>query len=137
MYYTRHFAHPETLARARNWLIRLGFHPQRVHASSRGVPRLAVSADPGRLAVARLLINAVERSDPDGRPSFWDVARLARCAGEADADGSRPDAEAEAGPDRARRPHTVVIGWHPHDFTHDGGAGTDVEAVCEVMARWD
>jgi hypothetical protein len=106
MYYTHLFSHTETLTRARNWLIQLGFRPEQIESHADGMPRLAVALDPERLAEVAMVINAIERSDPDGWPSFWESARH----GHHHAD--RPAEEALPGPSR---PSTAVIGWHPID----------------------
>jgi hypothetical protein len=74
MYISHEFAHPQTLARAKYWLACLGFRPEEYEASSEGVPRLAVIVEPGRHAQVELLIDALESADPDGWPTFWDLA---------------------------------------------------------------
>jgi hypothetical protein len=108
MYYTHHFAHRQNLSRARAWLTQLGFGPHQIEASESGIPRITVAAEPARFAEIRTLVNALERSDPDGFPSFWDEARHTPCA-------SVPSAEpAMPAPVRAA---SVAIGWHPPDST--------------------
>ena len=73
-YITHEFAHPETLDRARRWLVQAGFDPSRIEAHSHGVPRLAVAVEPGEAAEVAMLIDAAEASDPDGFPSFLELA---------------------------------------------------------------
>jgi len=106
MYWTHHFAHHETLKRARLWLQELGFSPDRIEVHSDGPPRLALTANPVELAEVEALVHAVERTDPQGWPSFWDVARQEHGphpAGDEPAiDKSEPDSEG-------------AIGWHPPD----------------------
>jgi hypothetical protein len=106
MYYTHHFAHPKTLARVKTWLTRLGLDRRQIESHATGTPRIALRVEPPRLDAIRMLINAVERTDPDGFPSFWEIAKQPYHA---------PD-EAELGeasPPRERM--TEVIGWHPID----------------------
>lgn len=104
MYWTHHFAHHETLRRARSWLERLGFAPDRIEVHSDGVPRLAMIVNPFEVAEIELLIHAVERTDPQGWPSFWDVARL---------DRHYPDSDPEPIAQPVER--RGAIGWHPPD----------------------
>ncbi len=106
MYYTHHFAHPETLSRAHSWLTRLGFGADRMDAHAEGTPRLALRVEPSELAEVVMLLNAVERSDPDGWPSFWENAlKNPSCP-------AMPEYPPTA---EAVRPKTVPIGWHPVD----------------------
>src|SRR5437763_4395324 len=74
-YITHQFAHPETLDRARRWLIQAGIDPSRIEAHPHGTPRLAVAVEPGEAAEVALLIDAAEAGDPDGFPSFLELAR--------------------------------------------------------------
>ena len=106
MYYTHHFAHQETLRRACEWLGRFGFHPDARRTESAGPPTLSLLVARNRLAEVELLINAVEHTDPQGWPSFWDEVH----AGWAPA--GRAPASTEEGRDHPRR---GAIGWHPID----------------------
>jgi hypothetical protein len=74
-YLTHQFAHLETLERARRWLIHAGFDPSQIESMTDGIPRIAVRLGPGQAAEAELVIDAVELTDPQGNPSFWDLAR--------------------------------------------------------------
>ena len=74
-YITHEFAHTETLDRAQRWLIQAGFDPNRIEVHHQGIPRIAVAVEPGEAAGVELVINAAESSDPEGLPSFWDLAR--------------------------------------------------------------
>jgi hypothetical protein len=74
-YLTHQFAHLETLERARRWLVHAGFDPAQIHATIDGIPRIAVLVAPGQAAEAGLIIDAAELADPEGLPSFWDLAR--------------------------------------------------------------
>ena len=106
MYFTHHFAHHESLSRAHTWLTQLGFDPRPSGTHDSGIPRIVMMVEPHRLDAVNLLINAVERGDPDGFPSFWDEARQTHSA---------PEESLEAvSPDRTER-QSSVIGWHPLD----------------------
>jgi hypothetical protein len=106
MYFTHHFAHRETLSRAHSWLTRLGFNPRQIETHSSGIPRIVMTVAPHRMDVVNMLINAAERTDPDGFPSFWDEARQPH---------STPKEHHEGTPTERRKPHSSVIGWHPLD----------------------
>ena len=104
MYWTHHFAHHDTLKRARWWLERMGFTPDRMEVHQEGVPRIALIVSPFELAEVEMLIHAVERTDPEGWPSFWHLARQEHR-------GAAPAAEpALESPRRFE-----AIGWHPPD----------------------
>jgi hypothetical protein len=106
MYFTHHFARQETLARAHSWLAQLGFKPHQLERHNGGTPRIALSIDPYQWAEVSLLIAAVECTDPNGFPSFWDQPRSHRIS-------SREHPEATA---IALRPgRSAAIGWHPLD----------------------
>jgi hypothetical protein len=104
MYITHHFAHPETLSRARSWLTHLGYKPHQIETHAEGLPRLAMSIEPYQLGEVSMLINAVERTDTDGFPSFWDLARQPHVARVED-----------SGSDERHPVHRTAIGWHPCD----------------------
>ena len=106
MFYTHHFAHHETLSRAHSWLTRLGFRADRPNTHTEGIPRLTLSVEPSRLAEVVMLLNAVERSDPEGWPSFWENARKSHPGSVTHECTPTPE---------AARPKTVPIGWHPVD----------------------
>lgn len=110
MYFTHHFSRHETLSRAHSWLTRLGFDPDRLHAHTEGTPRLAVNVPPSRHAEFVMLLNAVERSDPDGWPSFWKTAQQSHPVIETTPAPAEPE---------VTRPRTVPIGWHPVDNATD------------------
>ena len=106
MYYTHHFAHRKTLNRARAWLADLGFQPHQIRANLTGTPRIAVTVPPGQLGEIRMLINAVELTDPDGFPSFWDLAKPSHT------DSGTPEEAGVPEPEKTRR---TAIGWNPPD----------------------
>jgi hypothetical protein len=106
-YVTQQFAHPETLDRARRWLVQAGFDPSRLVVHTHATPRLAVAVGPGEGAEVELLIDAALASDPDGCPSFLDLAPQ----GQIDL---RPE---QPGDSVIQQPHSnsFVIGWRPID----------------------
>lgn len=118
-YISHQFAHVETLERARRWLIQAGFDPSRIEAHRQGIPRLALAVEPGESAEVELVIDAAESSDPDGNPSFWDLARQKHIyvqSGEAGGQISEPS-----------QPHSFLVGWRPIDTEREiTQASTDV-----------
>ncbi len=125
MYFTHHFAHQETLSRARSWLTRLGFGADEIVTQDEGSPRLSLNVESQRLPEVRFLINALERSDPDSFASFWVEAKKPHHAGQS---ASIQGEETQAG-----RTHFGTIGWHPPDWA----LATDSElgALRELMSR--
>jgi hypothetical protein len=103
MYLSHTFASHETLSRAHSWLTRHGFHPR--HTTT-GIPRIMIVDEANRLAAAKMLISAVECSDPNGSPGFWDPIAQTHSAPEVfhQDDYSVPV-----------KPNSSVIGWHPLD----------------------
>jgi hypothetical protein len=106
MYFTHHFAHRETLNRARSWLAHLGIQPHQIQANLTGTPRIAVTVPPDQVGEIRMLINAVELTDPDGFPSFWELAKPSK---------TDPGVPEEAGVPEPAKTTRSAIGWHPPD----------------------
>src|SRR4051794_30462134 len=126
MYFTHHFAHTETLARFKSWLTHLGLERRQIETHDAGVPRIALTIEPQRADAIRMLINAVERTDPDGFPSFWELAGRPH--------HSPGDTVSELDHEPSR-PSSAVIGWHPHDPTP--AADPEFRTICEAMSgRW-
>ncbi|WP_422925578.1 hypothetical protein [Singulisphaera sp. PoT] len=125
MFFTHHFAHQETLTRAHFWLTRLGFNEHEMQAHTHGTPRLTLSVESPRLPEVRLLINAVERSDPDSFASFWVEAKKHHPS----EDFSNEVVDATG----SQTLHANTIGWHPPDWSlaHDKELG----ALRELMSR--
>jgi hypothetical protein len=103
MYLTHTFASRETLFRADSWLKEHGFRPR--HTAT-GIPRIMIVDDLNRLAAASVLINAVERADPNGFPGFWDQPSHPQ---------SPPEVSQQGSCYEPAKPHSSVIGWHPLD----------------------
>jgi hypothetical protein len=103
-YLTHQFAHLETLQRARRWLIHAGFEPGQIEAMTDGIPRIAVRLGPGQAAEAELVIDAVELTDPQGNPSFWDLARQKHIY---------PKTATTEGIAASTHPTSFSIGYHP------------------------
>lgn len=112
MIFTHHFASLSTLARARRWLETVGFPADRIQTHDDGVPRLVVTAEPAQADMLRLLVDAVERSDPDGWPSFWHEARRG-LAGEITASAPHDEVPGESTDEETVPPHRAEVGWHP------------------------
>jgi hypothetical protein len=106
VYFTHHFSNIDSLSRARSWLSLLGFSPEQIEAHSDGVPRIALAIEPSEWAGVEMLINAVERSDPHGWPSFHDVARLPHIY---------PEGFAPVHAGDLQTPGSSAIGWNPLD----------------------
>jgi hypothetical protein len=106
-YISHQFAHLETLERARRWLVQNGIEPSRIEVHTDGIPRLAVAVDAGQFAEVELLISAAESDDPDGNPSFWDLARQKHVYPELQ--------ESDASVVPEARSESFVIGWRPLD----------------------
>ncbi len=117
-YLTHQFAHSETLDRARRWLIDAGVSPDRIHVHHHGVPNLAVAVEPGEVDGIEMVIRAAENPDPDGLPSFWELARLETT----EAAASEPVASAVSRPSES-----FVLAWHPIDTNWDEEMRRQVE----------
>lgn len=119
-YLTHSFAHRDTLDRARRWLIQAGFASSQIEAINEGVPRIAVRLGTVQAAVAGLIIDAAERTDPEGLPSFWDLARIYAIHG-------RPRSDSETAIPLATDPGTFVLAYTVPDERPD--SGTSVSAI--------
>ena len=106
-YVTHQFAHFETLDRARRWLIQVGFDPSRLEVHTGGDLRLAVAVEEGEGAEVEMLIDAAEASDPDGFPSFLELARQRHI-------NSPPEKPDDSGAPVAHST-SFVVGWRPID----------------------
>jgi len=128
-YITHEFAHTETLDRAQRWLIQAGFDPNRIEVHHQGIPRIAVAVEPGEAAGVEMVLNAAESGDPDGLPSFWDLARQHHIYPE----NQEPAVDAAAQASSA----SFVVGWRPADSENEvTQASTDVELQKEFRERW-
>ena len=128
-YITHEFAHAETLDRAQRWLIQAGFDPNRIEVNHQGIPRIAVAVEPGEAAGVEMVINAAESGDPDGLPSFWDLARQHHVYPE-----SLPTAVDAAAQSSSA---SFVVGWRPVDSEKEvTQASTEVELQKELRERW-
>jgi hypothetical protein len=109
-------------------LVQAGFAPSRIEVHDHGAPRLAVAVEPGEAAEVEMLIDVVERTDPDGFPSFWDLARGSRV--------SSRDKETSLA--ETPQPHSVsfVVGWRPLDNTREViQASTDLHLLEAYVER--
>jgi hypothetical protein len=126
-YVTHQFAHPETLDRVRRWLIQAGFDPSRIEAHSQGVPRLAVAVGAGEAAEVSLLIDAAESGDPDGYPSFLELAQKYT------ANRAQPPAEP---PPPETIPSSFVVTWRPLDYGREV-IQTSTEAEADLREAYE
>ena len=120
-YLTHQFAHPETLARARRWLINAGITPDRMQVRYYGIPNLAVAAEPGEVDGIEMVIRAAEINDPDGAPGFWDLAKV-------HATGPEMPEEVTARDEMARH-NSFELAWHPVDSAWDTEVTTNEVAL--------
>jgi hypothetical protein len=129
-YISHEFAHLETLERARRWLVQAGIEPSRIEVHTDGIPRLAVAVEFGEAAEVELIIAAAESGDPDGNPSFWDLARQKHVYPEPlEPSGSAiPETRSES----------FVIGWRPLDSDREvTQATTEVDLQRAYREMWD
>jgi hypothetical protein len=88
-------------------LVQAGFDPSRIEVHAHGTPRLAIAVEPGEAAEVERLIDAVEGTDPDGFPSFWDLALVHHFSTPVEA---LPSAETPQ-----LQSTSFVVGWRPLD----------------------
>jgi hypothetical protein len=124
-YLTHQFAHLETLERARRWLVHAGFDSSHIEVMTDGIPRIAIRVAPGEAAEAELIIDAAELSDPQGLPSFWDLARQEHIHTKFE-----PANEATAPQELQSR--TFVVGYHILDERPDLGSNVTAIAMREA-----
>jgi hypothetical protein len=128
-YLTHQFAHPETLDRARRWLIDAGVSPDRMHVHRHGVPRLTVAVEPVEVPGIELVIHAAENDDPDGLPSFWELARIEPDAVPRDRDGL----DAPTVPEYRT---SFLLEWHPLDREFDEETRRQIELQEAYREMW-
>lgn len=124
MYFIHHFAHLKSLARAQEWMSYLGFGPCELQVHPSATPWMTVSIDAAQRAEVQLLINALERSEPNSFPSFWDLGRRPALA----VRHVRTDA-----PESSERPKASSIGWHPPDA--ESGYDPDLQRIRDAMSH--
>jgi hypothetical protein len=110
-YVTHHFAHSETLARARRWLIQAGVAPDRILVHEHGTPRITVAAEPTEVDSIQMIVRIAGMNDPEGLPGFWDVPH------EHPADHTvREEAASSPAP---LHPSSFPLAWHAVDGAPD------------------
>lgn len=126
-YVTHHFAHIETLDRAERWLRQRGFRTSQICTHRDGVPWMTLLCPDGREAEAAMIIRAAEASDPDGWPSFWQLARM-----------PHPHIEPAADPTStvAATARPSPLSWHPPDVNLAAEAGIGLGEVWDVGAEF-
>ena len=81
--------------------------PAALKLTPRGSPGSALAVEPGESAEVELVIDAAEATDPDGNPSFWDLARQKHIYLETAPAAQPTSAESH--------PHSFLVGWRPID----------------------
>jgi hypothetical protein len=116
---TRQFAHLETLERARRWLIQAGIDPSQIEVHTHGTLRITVAVFAGEATEVEYILDVAESSDPEGTPSFWDLATFQHVYPQ----------QAPAAPNSlAPRSESFVVGWRPLDAAWEvTQASTDTE----------
>jgi hypothetical protein len=127
-YLTHQFAHLETLERARRWLVQAGFDPTHIHAMADGIPRIAVLLAPGQAAEAELIIDAAELTDPEGPPSFWDLARQPHVYHDHHTETEPLPGELES--------KTFVVGYHLPDERSDLVTSVTASEMRDAFPDW-
>ncbi len=128
-YLTHSFANLETLDRARRWLVQAGFDPSQIEAITEGIPRIAIRVDAGQAAEASMIIDAAELTDPNGLPSFWDLARQKHIHTAA---ATAP----EPSPTEAEQSRTFVVTYHVPDERPDLGSSVEAVQVRDALQDW-
>src|SRR4051812_29175819 len=128
-YVTHHFAHSETLDRAERWLLLRGFRPSQIETHREGTPWISVLASAGESVEAQMIFRAAESHDPDGWPSFWEVARM-----------PHPHLPAPT-PEDATATAVVTakptpVGWHPTEVADAVGNHSGLGDVWDVSTRF-
>jgi hypothetical protein len=128
-YLTHQFAHSETLDRARRWLVAAGVSPERMHVHRHGVPSLTVAVEAAEVDGIEMVISAAEHSDPDGLPSFWELARLEPALAACAAHVAATSTVSEPLP-------PFALAWHPVDTMWDEETGEEAELQREYGRIW-
>ena len=128
-YLTYQFAHSETLDRAHRWLVHAGVSPDRIHVHHHGVPSLAVAVEPGEVDGIEMVIHAAANADPEGLPSFWDLARLEPAA-------AATEPIVIASPITPTPLRSFVLGWHPVDAIWGEGTRREIELQDAFEQMW-
>jgi hypothetical protein len=103
IYLTHHFAHSETLVRARRWLMQAGISPDRILVHDHGSHRLTVAAEPAEVDSIQMIVRIAGMNDPDGLPSLWDIPH--------DPLVDVPTREETSEPSAVRPPSSFSLGW--------------------------
>jgi hypothetical protein len=119
-YLTHQFAHSETLDRARRWLVDAGISRDRIHVHRHGVPSLTVEVEPGEVDGIEMVIRAAENNDPDGLPSFWELARLHPT----EAPHGHEEIASLTAPEALP---SFLLAWHPVDTNWDEDTRREIE----------
>lgn len=127
-YITHQFAHLETLDRAQRWLLQIGFQPGQIEVHREGSPWISVHASSQILGEAEQIFDVAELTDPEGWPSFWDLAKV-------------PYPHFEPTPESATESVVLTarpspIGWHPDDRAIALEEDHGLTAIVDVSTRF-
>jgi len=115
----------ETLDRAERWLRHVGFTPGQMEVHREGTPWISVLAAPGRSAEAEMIFRVAELLDPDGWPSFWDLAKIPH---------PRIEPVADVTETTVATARPAPLGWHPPTESDPDAYG--VTEVWDVQERF-
>jgi hypothetical protein len=118
-YVTHSFTHRETLERARRWLIHAGIEPSRIEVRTHRLLRIAIPVSGGEYASVVRMLDAVDLTDPQEGPSFWDLPSHEHHPSAPGAgDESRDQGVTEPALNERKMVHSAshfAVGWHPQD----------------------
>ncbi len=123
-YITHHFAHLNTLDRAYRWLLQIGFDPAKIESHREGTPWISMRLSQDQRGEAAMIFDAAESNDPDGWPSFWELAKNPHPHFEPTPEIATASIVLEAGPS--------PVGWHPLDRAVANEANFEPNKVIDV-----
>jgi hypothetical protein len=110
-------------------LVQVGFDSARIEVNLRDSPRLSVAVGPGEAAEVEMVIHAAEEGDPDGSPSFWELARHQHIYPQSQ--------EGDSAVERGTRSASFVIGWRPLDDVREVTQATaDMNLRAAYLDHW-
>jgi hypothetical protein len=118
-YLTHHFAHSETLARARRWLMQAGIPRDRILVHDQGSHRLTVEAEPAEVDSIEMIVRIAAMNDPDGLPGLWNLPYDPPVAEAIHKDRAEPSAP--------RPPSSFSLGWTATDPALDESQRREIE----------
>jgi hypothetical protein len=132
-YVTHQFAHLDTLGRAEKWLHQLGFDAGQIEVHREGVPWISVMVTPEQTAKAVMVFEAAEHTDPEGWPSFWELAKMPHPHPHAASSAEAGSHSELASP---RNVKTFPVSWHPPDSARVAETDPGMTAIWDVFERY-